>query len=39
LVSQALATRLGWIINVELVGFAAIPLLATLMARGVGLPA
>ena len=38
-VSQALATRLGWIINVELVGFALVPLLATLMARGVGLPA
>ena len=38
-VSQALATRLGWIINVELVGFAFVPLLATLMARGVGLPA
>ena len=37
-VSQALATRLGWIINVELVGFAIVPLLATLMARGVGLP-
>jgi putative membrane protein len=38
-VSEALATRLGWIINVELVGFALVPLLATLMARGVGLPA
>ncbi|QBE69500.1 hypothetical protein SynWH8101_1918 [Synechococcus sp. WH 8101] len=38
-VSEALATRLGWIINVELVGFAFVPLLATLMARGVGLPA
>jgi len=37
-VSQALATRLGWIINVELVGFAIVPFLATLMARGVGLP-
>ncbi|WP_413439820.1 DUF2214 family protein [Synechococcus sp. MIT S1220] len=37
-VSEALATRLGWIINVELVGFASIPLMATLMARGVGLP-
>ena len=37
-VSEALATRLGWIINVELVGFSLVPLLATLMARGVGLP-
>ena len=38
-VSQALATRLGWIVNIELVGFALVPFLATLMARGVGLPA
>jgi len=38
-VSEALAKRLGWILNIELVGFAAIPLMATLMARGVGLPA
>ena len=38
-VSEALATRLSWIINVELVGFAFVPMLATLMARGVGLPA
>jgi len=38
-VSEALATRLGWILNIELVGFALVPLLATLMARGVGLPA
>ena len=37
-VSEALANRLGWILNIELVGFAAIPLMATLMARGVGLP-
>jgi putative membrane protein len=37
-VSEALAKRLGWILNIELVGFALIPLLATLMARGVGLP-
>ena len=37
-VSEALANRLRWILNIELVGFAAIPLLATLMARGVGLP-
>ena len=38
-VSEALATRLAWIINIELLGFASIPLMATLMARGVGLPA
>ena len=38
-VSQALASRLEWILNIELVGFALIPLMATLMARGVGLPA
>ena len=38
-VSEALATRLSWIINIELVGFASIPFMATLMARGVGLPA
>jgi putative membrane protein len=37
-VSKALAKRLAWILNIELVGFALIPLLATLMARGVGLP-
>ena len=37
-VGEALSTRLAWMINVELVGFASIPLLATLMARGVGLP-
>lgn len=38
-VSEALANRLAWILNIQLVGFALIPLLATLMARGVGLPA
>jgi putative membrane protein len=37
-VSEGLARRLAWILNIELVGFAAIPMLATLMARGVGLP-
>ncbi|APD49617.1 hypothetical protein BM449_13260 [Synechococcus sp. SynAce01] len=37
-VSEALATRLRWVLNIELAGFATIPLLATLMARGVGLP-
>jgi len=38
-VSAALANRLRWILNVELLGFAVVPLLASLMARGVGLPA
>ena len=38
-VTEALANRLSWIINIELAGFASIPLMATLMARGVGLPA
>ncbi|MCP9772947.1 DUF2214 family protein [Synechococcus sp. Tobar12-5m-g] len=38
-VSEALAGRLRWVLNIELAGFATIPLLATLMARGVGLPA
>ena len=38
-VSEVLANRLSWIINIELAGFASIPLMATLMARGVGLPA
>jgi putative membrane protein len=38
-VSEALAQRLGWILNIELVGFALIPMMAVLMARGVGLPA
>ena len=36
-VTQALVSRLKLIINIELVGFASIPFLATLMARGVGL--
>jgi putative membrane protein len=36
-VSEALANRLAWILNIELAGFALIPLIATLMARGVGL--
>ena len=38
-VSEALAGRLRWILNIELAGFALIPLMASLMARGVGLPA
>jgi putative membrane protein len=37
-VSEALAGRLAWVLNIELAGFALIPLLATLMARGIGLP-
>ena len=36
-VTEPLASRLRLIVNVELVGFASIPFLATLMARGVGL--
>ncbi len=36
-VSKKLVARLSWIINIELVGFAAIPFLAALMARGIGL--
>jgi putative membrane protein len=37
-VSETLATRLKWILNIEILGFALIPLLASLMARGVGRP-
>jgi len=37
-VSESLATRLKWILNIEILGFALIPLLASLMARGVGRP-
>ena len=36
-VGWALVERLKVILNIELVGFASIPFLATLMARGVGL--
>ena len=36
-VNDNLVLRLKLIINVELVGFASIPFLATLMARGIGL--
>ena len=36
-VTENLVSRLRIIINIELVGFASIPFLATLMARGVGL--
>jgi putative membrane protein len=37
-VSESLSTRLKWILNIEILGFALIPLLAALMARGVGRP-
>ena len=36
-VTQNLVLRLRLIINIELIGFASIPFVATLMARGVGL--
>ena len=36
-VTEHLVSRLRLIINIELVGFASIPFLATLMARGLGL--
>ena len=36
-VTENLVSRLRLIINIELVGFASIPFLASLMARGVGL--
>ena len=36
-VTSNLVSRLKMIINIELMGFASIPFLATLMARGVGL--
>lgn len=36
-VTQKLVSRLKLIINIELIGFASIPLFATLMARGIGL--
>ena len=36
-VKESLASRLRLIVNIELIGFASIPFLATLMARGVGL--
>tara|TARA_Y100001968_G_C19433530_1_gene758346 strand:- start:2610 stop:3089 length:480 start_codon:yes stop_codon:yes gene_type:complete len=36
-VTSNLVSRLRLIINIELVGFASIPFLATLMARGIGL--
>lgn len=36
-VGEGLARRLRWIVDLQLLGFATIPLLATLVARGVGL--
>ncbi len=36
-VTNNLVSRLRVIINIELIGFASIPFLATLMARGIGL--
>ena len=36
-ITEKLVSRLKLIINIELVGFASIPLFATLMARGIGL--
>ncbi len=36
-VTDNLAARLRLVVNIELLGFASIPFLATLMARGVGL--
>ena len=37
-VSDVVATRIGWIINIELAAFASLPFMSSLMARGVGLP-
>ena len=36
-VTKNLVSRLSLIINIELIGFASIPFVATLMARGIGL--
>ena len=36
-VTSKLVSRLRVILNIELIGFASIPFLATLMARGIGL--
>ncbi len=38
IVKESLVTRLRIILNIELIGFALIPLIATFMSRGVGLP-
>ena len=37
-VSAVVASRIGWVINIELVAFGSLPFMASLMARGVGLP-
>jgi putative membrane protein len=37
-VSAGVASRIGWVINIELVAFGSLPFMASLMARGVGLP-
>ena len=37
-VSAAVASRIGWVINIELVAFGSLPFMASLMTRGVGLP-
>ncbi len=37
-VNDVVANRIGWVINIELVAFASLPFMASLMARGVGLP-
>ena len=36
--SAGVASRIGWVINIELVAFGSLPFMASLMARGVGLP-
>merc|ERR1712070_15429 len=37
-VSAGVAGRIGWVINIELLAFGSLPFMASLMARGVGLP-
>ena len=37
-ITSKLVSRFRLIINIELIGFSLIPLMATLMARGIGLP-
>ena len=37
-VSESTAGRISWIINIELLAFGSLPFMASLMARGVGLP-
>ena len=36
-ITSGLVSRFRWIINIELIGFSFIPLIASLMARGIGL--